>query len=371
MKLDNNNQSFLSLIKAGLWEKEVRLLRYDKIDFFSVYQLSEEQSVEGIIAAGIEHVVDTKVPKEDVLQFVGQALQLEQRNTAMNCFIAEIVDKMRKAGIYTLLIKGQGIAQCYNRPLWRACGDVDLFLSDDNYEKAREFLTPLASSVEKENDYTKHQGLVIDPWSVEIHGTLRGELTSRIDRVLDEIKGDVFYGGNVRAWQNGPTQVFLMSANNDVVYVFSHILQHFFKGGIGLRQVCDWCRLLWKNREDIDIKLLERHLREMALMSEWHAFASLAVDWLGMPKEAMPFYSDSSKWRRKSQRILSFIIETGNFGHNRDDSYLQNYTGLKRKVMQFNRITRDTITHFLIFPLDSLKVWWGRMMIGLRVLVKG
>lgn len=75
---------------------------------------------------------DVKVPKEILLQFIGQSLQLEQRNQAMNIFIAEIVDKMRIEGIYTLLVKGQGIAQCYERPLWRASGDVDLLLSQDN-----------------------------------------------------------------------------------------------------------------------------------------------------------------------------------------------------------------------------------------------
>ena len=33
--------------------------------------------------------------KEILLQFIGQSLQLEQRNQAMNIIIAEIVDKMR------------------------------------------------------------------------------------------------------------------------------------------------------------------------------------------------------------------------------------------------------------------------------------
>ena len=123
--LDNNTQAFLALVRAGLWEKDVQLSSYGDIDFKEVYRLAEEQSVVGLVAAGIEHIVDIKIPKEDALQFVGQSLQLEQQNTAMNHFIGVIVDKMRAAGIYTLLVKGQGIAQCYERPLWRSCGDVD------------------------------------------------------------------------------------------------------------------------------------------------------------------------------------------------------------------------------------------------------
>ena len=105
--------------------------------------MAEEQAVLGLVAAGMEHVTDVKVPKENLLQFVGQALQLEQRNKAMNQFLAGIIDRLRKEGVYALLLKGQGIALCYERPLWRASGDVDLFLSNDNYMNAVNVLTPL------------------------------------------------------------------------------------------------------------------------------------------------------------------------------------------------------------------------------------
>ena len=37
-----------------------------------------------------------------------------------------------------------------------------------------------------------------------------------------------------RAWKNGDGWVMLPSANNGVVFVFTHFLKHFYKGGIGL-----------------------------------------------------------------------------------------------------------------------------------------
>ena len=80
------------------------VLSTDEIDLKLVYQLSEEQSVVGLVAAGIEHILDVKLPAEGVLQFVGYALQIEKQNSAMNSFIGVLVEKMRKEGIYTLLI---------------------------------------------------------------------------------------------------------------------------------------------------------------------------------------------------------------------------------------------------------------------------
>ena len=101
----NNVEAFFALLRAGLWEQDVNLLPYGKIDFSAIYNLAEEQSVIGLVAAGLENVVDTKVPQKDALTFVGTALQLEQRNSAMNRFVGELIVKLRAKDIYALLVK--------------------------------------------------------------------------------------------------------------------------------------------------------------------------------------------------------------------------------------------------------------------------
>ena len=361
----------LALVKAGLWEKEVQLSYFGQIDLPAINNLAEEQSVVGLVAAGLEHVVDLKLPKEEILQFVGSALQLEQRNAAMNLFIEKLIGTLRYADVYTLLVKGQGIAQCYERPLWRACGDVDLLLSDNNYTQATAILKKIALSVDDENLYNRHLSINIDGWTVELHGTLRGGLWRALDKEIDKVQESVFYGGNVRSWMNGKTVVFLPAADEDVVFVFSHILQHFYKEGIGLRQICDWCRLLWAYKDSIDTKLLEKRLNEMGVMTEWKAFATLAVEYLGMPMEAMPFYSDSSKWKRKAEKILCFVFETGNFGHNRDYSYRQKHSYLVFKAISMWKHIQDFGQYFVIFPLNAIKVTWHRMVLGFSVVLNG
>ncbi len=289
----------------------------------------------------------------------------------MNQFIAKLIEKLRDSDIYALLLKGQGIAQCYERPLWRTSGDVDLFLSDVNYTKAEKLLSPLASSIDDEISYAKHKALTIDEWTVELHGSLRSGLWRSLDRVLDKVQYDVFCSGNVCSWLNGKTQVFMPQADEDVVYVFSHILQHFYKEGIGLRQICDWCRLLWKFKDKLDYELLESRIRKAGVMTEWKAFAALAVDYLGMPKEAMPMYSSSSKWTKKASKIMESILETGNFGHNRDYSYYNNNSYLVFKSISLWRHIKDFERYFVIFPLDSLKVMARKMLVGIWVAIRG
>lgn len=366
MRDDNNKKAFFALLRSGLWEKDVELQNYGTTDFSEVLRLAEEQSVVGLIAAGLEHVKGVKMPPEWTLQFIGQTLQIEQQNKAMNAFIAELVKKMRDEGIYTLLVKGQGIAQCYARPLWRSCGDVDLYLSSENYENAKAFLVPLAQYVEEEDKKRLHLGMTIDGWVVELHGTLYSQLSRRIDRGIEEAHRDVFYGGNVRSWMCGKTQVFLPGIDDDVIFVFTHILQHYFGVGIGLRQICDWCRLLYRYRGELDLRVLELRIKKMGLLPKWKAFAALAVDTLGMPAEAMPLYSTNRRWKKKAERILSLIMESGNFGHGRDTSYKKKHPKLIEYIISFWVFTRYGFKQFLVFPIDAIKGWWKSIRAGVR-----
>lgn len=368
--MDNNHKAFFALIKAGLWEQEVRLSHFHTIDFEVVYRLSEEQSVIGVVAAGLMHVVDIKAPQDVFLQFVGTALLLEQQNAAMNSYIGTLIGDLRKADIYALLVKGQGIAQCYERPLWRACGDVDLFLNEVNYEKAKRLLMPQANFVETEVKYKQHVGMSINQWVVELHGTFRCGLSSIIDRCVDEIQKAVFKDDDVRSWMNGNTIVFLPGPDSNIIFVFIHILNHFYKGGVGLRQFCDWCRLLWTYRNEIDIALMEKRLRKMGVMSEWKSFGAFTVEYLGMPSDAMPLYDPAEKWKRKADKICEFVIEVGNFGHNRDMSYYIKYPFFLRKAISLGNRCVDLFRHARIFPMDSFRFFTNIVCHGISAALR-
>lgn len=350
----NNLDAFFALLRAGLWEKEVQLSPSDMIDFSEVYRLAEEQSVIGLLAVGIERVDGFRVPQADVLTIAGRVLQIEQQNIAMNKFVAELFTKLQAENINALLLKGQGIAKCYEKPLWRVCGDVDLLLDEENYEKAKVILFPLADHVEEEDKKAKHQGLTIEGFSVELHGRMPFAMSSRVDRVVDDVIKDSLSDGGTRTWQNGDTAIALPKADNDIIIVFTHMLHHFFIEGVGLRQICDLCSLLWTYKDEIDRGLLERRLHEMGLMSEWKVFAALAVNLLGMPVEAMPFYEDG-KYNKKAQRVLKRVLKTGNFGHNKDASYRNNKSKLVVNGITFGRRFCDFVSIVPSFPIDAPK----------------
>lgn len=386
---DKTIEAFFALIREGLFpvygeESKVNESLFRGLEWGKIYQLAQEQSVLGLVLAGLEQYqnLNDNVNKKLLLQWIGEVQLIEQRNKAMNVYIAELIEEMRSVGIYTLLVKGQGLAQCYNRPNWRSSGDVDLLLSKDNYEKAKAFILPKGVLTEPEEAGKKHLAMQVEQWAVELHGTLRVGLSKRVDRMLDKVQHDIFYGGQVRSWMNGREQVFLPAANEDVVYVFAHILQHFYKGGIGLRQICDWCRLMWTYRDSLNYGLLEQRIKSAGLMSEWKAFGAFAVEYLGMPVEAMSLLDVRCKkedgrseidvnLRKKADKIGEFILEVGNFGHNRDNSYFQKHSYFVQKCISAWRRVKDLCRHATIFPLSSVRFFFGIMHNGIVSAARG
>ena len=354
---DHNIQTFFALLQAGLRGGGNPDMRVDgTTDWEVVYQLATEQSVLGLILAGLEHS-DVKPPQIFLLQWIGEVQIIEQRNKEMNGFIAELIEKLRNNDVYALLVKGQGVAQCYEKPYWRCSGDVDLLLSKNNYLKAKSALKTIASEVANEDATTKHQAMVINGFDVELHGKMPFTLSMRVEAGIDEVLDDLFCRGNIRSWDCNGTQVFLPSPDNDVILVFTHFLHHFFIEGVGLRQICDWCRLLYTYKDSLNYGLLESRIKAMGLMSEWKAFYNLASRYLGMPDYGSGLMVHDSRFDKKADRIMGVVLKSGNFGHNKDLSYRTRYSGLTYKFVAAWRRLKDFASLTPVFPMDAPKFY--------------
>lgn len=371
MIFGQNQLAFFELLRAGLWEREACLSLFKGFDIAAIMQLAKEQSVVGLITAGLEHVVDVKAPKDVLLQYIGSTLQIEQLNNNMNSYLAKLTKNFENEEINALLVKGQGVAQCYERPLWRSSGDIDWLLDEINYNKAKSYLSGIAQEIHEENEFDKHFSVILDGWDVELHGSMRSMLPRQTDALIDVIQKEAFTLERYRIWNNNGAEISLPCPDDDVIFVFTHILKHFFHYGIGIRQVCDWCRLLYTYRAEIDLILLEKRLKEMRLMTEWKVFGALAVNTLGMPAEIMPFYSDSSKLKRKADRVLDFILETGNFGHNRDNSRYAKSNVVVQRLLSLRQHSCDSVRHFFIFPVDAIRIWNRMLCCGLGDAING
>lgn len=244
-------------------------------------------------------------------------------------------------------------------------------MNEDDFQKAKIFFRPLVNKFDPDDDYTRHINMHYGEWVVEIHANQYCSLSQRINRVMNEVHNDIFYNGKVRSWINDGTQIFLPSPDNDTIIIFTHFFNHFYRGGVGLRQVCDWCRLLWTYHNTLNLQLLEERIRKAGLLDEWRAFGAFAVKYLGMPIEMMPLLTANANLIKKVDRICEFIIEVGIFGHNRDTSYYGKYPFLIRKAISARWRLKDWLRHVRIFPVDSMRFLLGITYNGICSVVHG
>ena len=83
-----------------------------------------------------------------------------------------------------------------------------------------------------------------------------------------------------------------------------------------------------------------------------------------------------SRFDKKADRIMKFILKSGNMGHNRGswlrehDSWLSRQYVVRKAFSMFRRIG-DLINHARIFPLDSLRFFPRIMFNGVRSAMRG
>lgn len=364
------NDVFFDLLRSGLWEQGVSLASFGEPDYKALFERAWEQSVTGLVAAGLEQVMDGKPTPEQTRHFRKEVLALETDNAEMNETLCWLMERLAEEQVQVVLVKGQGVAQCYARPLLRPVGDIDLLLDEENYGKARTLLLPLAQSVGREGVYALHQGMTLASWELELHGTLRTGLSPRIDQALDALRFEILGRGCVRVWHCDGVDISLPDADCDSIVIFTHFLKHFYRGGIRLRQICDWCRLLWSYRDTIDRTVLGQRLDSMGLMEAWKAFGALAVELLGLPGEAMPFYEASRSRTRKADRIMAFILKS-NSGRKRKVSYYKKYPYLVRKAVSLGRRAGALCHHARIFPRDVFRFFPHILFNGFRSALHG
>ena len=91
-KFNSNREVFFALLRAGLWGDVNPDVQIDgPSDWQEVYRLANEQSVLGLVLAGLERS-DIKPPKVLLLQWIGEVQIIEQRNKKMNDFVADFED---------------------------------------------------------------------------------------------------------------------------------------------------------------------------------------------------------------------------------------------------------------------------------------
>lgn len=238
MTLTTTERQFLHIAKAAVSGGEIPA---ESVDWPAVFALAGQQKLLPILfeavrkmpAAG-ENAVLFAVTKQQV---IGQVLN----QTVRSAEFADLYRKLRAAGLYPIVVKGQLCSRLYPLKDHRISADDDLYIPDAEFMACHEQLlvnglttdTPADElSTADEVSYTKKGS----PLYIELHRHLFDSSEDTHDELnhfftdLKPIEVDGF---------------LTMPPHEHLLYLLLHAYKHFVRSGIGLRQFCDiglWAR---------------------------------------------------------------------------------------------------------------------------------
>lgn len=309
---------FFLLLRSGMYGTPIPEDQLpDSIDWKFIISLAKRHTVTGLIIDSISLLPENLRPAAPLSGKLDEfALRIIRSNALLDKAAVKLVTFLNQHDISGVLLKGQGVARSYYPvPQLRQCGDIDFYVGKKQYRPAinlcREHLLH-----DKHAGGVNHQHFhfVLDNVHIEIHRIASKVYTPVKGRRFQQwVVEQLEHSADRRNLTFGDTQIILPSYDFDVLYVFYHAWRHFITGGIGLRQLCDWALILHTHYDDIDIAKLKDNLRRFGLTKGWKLFACIAVKYLGVSPDRIPFYEPA--YSVKSEKIFDEILRNGNFGY--------------------------------------------------------
>lgn len=275
MTLTTTETQFLHIAKSAISGGD---LPAESVDWPAVFALAGYQKLLPILFEAVrkmpaaeENVALFAVTKQQV---IGQVLN----QTVRSAEFADLYRKLRAAGLYPIVVKGQLCSRLYPLKDHRISADDDLYISDAEFMACHRQLlanglttdTPVDElATADEVSYTKNGS----PLYIELHRHLFDSAEDAHDELnhfftdLKPIEVDGFLA---------------MPPHEHLLYLLLHAYKHFVRSGIGLRQFCDIGLWAWEYHDEIDWQRLREQCESVHAATFAAAAFRIARDYLGI-----------------------------------------------------------------------------------------
>ncbi|MBO7418282.1 MAG: nucleotidyltransferase family protein [Bacteroidaceae bacterium] len=343
-------QAFWELLKAGLWERQPMMeAKLSEEQWAEVIKHAKQQTLIGVLFDGMLKLPFELHPNEETrMKWFWIVNKIERANRLQNHVLVEFVMKLREKDVRALLLKGQSYAALYPNPLHRQCGDIDLYIGQKNYPKVCEWVKKCGMIGSKNVKNFHHQEIKWQGVNMDLHRvTIAFSTPSGYKRLIRWSEQMLANSQSFFTPSTEKEEIPIPEVSFNVFFVFIHLLKHFLYEGVGLRQLCDWARMLHVYHDKIDQEELKLNLKHYGLTHAWQVFGFLLVQQIGLPQNEFPFYKNTQK---KSAKILRVILQRGNFGHYAENQVSNNSNYLVRKTSNFFFHINCYLKGFCFFP---------------------
>lgn len=365
--MKRTERQFLELLQSGLWQRKAAADKFRVLtDWNEIFRLSKEQTVLAVVYDGIVTLPKELRPSRAFLMnWYAQVSYIEDLNKAQNVTLLKIYDLYRAQGFTPVLLKGQGLAACYPNPLHRNCGDIDWLVGEQDYLRVNDWVKQ-AGIAKNSQESNNHLEFTFEEQVIENHVECIKLYRKSDQQYLRKLTKAWFPSGYETCRIQDRDIAVLPTAFN-AVFLLLHIAKHLMEEGVGLRQVCDWCRFLHTYRDQIDKEKLALYIRGFHLEAFWNIWGRLAILYVGYPEQGMPCIQ--SGFEKQTRLMLKHIFVSGNFGQynkiwqNRPIAYWRG------KYFAFRKELRRLVLLYRIFPSDTWSFFVFFIKRGIRQVI--
>ena len=302
--------TFLSILRAGLWEQDLQLEEgLDVAGWEQVLSLSRSQAVMGLILKGIAQLPAGQRPPEEIHPVLRTMEEAFARANARYARVqGELLQQLADAGLHPVIQKGSEAAKYYADPTARQVGDIDLFLPEGEFQRARALFPDARTASD-------------------------GALVLVRDKVTIELHPRYYDIHRPAASLPEPG-----SACGEILLLSAHIFKHVIGHGLGCKQLCDMAVSLARLEGKYDKEALRVAL-QYAGLPRWHRLlCSLLVADFGLdPACCLTDFRPVDP-----ERLRRIVRESGHFSHHSKTKAATAGAFLRRLPFSLSYCPRET-----------------------------
>lgn len=222
--------------------------------------------------------------------------------------ISDLLDEFEKNRIFCMPLKGIRTKEYYPATELRTMGDLDFLYKKDQTLELKEVMKSLG--FEYEGEASKHDHYRKNGLTVEMHRSL----------VPAESKAYRYFQDSWKRATPEKEYIYQMSLEDHYIYTLYHLIEHFIRGGIGIRMVLDIYIL--SNQTQIDHEYIKNELETLGIKKFEENISHLSKVWF-----------EDEAYDQKDLELETYIVNGGIFG--KEDNMIKNSKALYRSGTGF------------------------------------
>lgn len=338
--MNQNSSIFIELLQVALGSRTELTRMPSDVEWKELFATAQKQAVAALILPVVDSMTakGLRLPQQIVIEWIGISEQTVANNKVVNQRCLDISQLFTKAGFRTCILKGQGNGLFYDNPLVRAPGDIDIWVDADR-KSITNFVKERFPDAEESNLHIDYP--VFNDVPVEVHYRPTMARSYKYDMRLQSFYdtwADECFANKVSL---GGGSVCVPVPELNVVMQLSHVMNHFFEEGIGLRHVVDYFYLL-KNT-GFDRPKMGNKIASLGMGKFNRAMMWVLHHELGLEEKYLTAKPD----KKRGVLLMNEIMVGGNLGR-----YDQRFKKLYKKSPLVYKIARNARFTFL-FPMES------------------